>query len=249
MLRAAAKSVGAAIVIFVTTADDALWLLPMLTSPKLSIYSRCIHALTFIVGLQFVVGMCTILVRLLGTAILKYTDFDDLDKFAAGIAWMIAFVFWLRSYLKRRRKAASKAASLQGQSYGSVLPDDAINDNSISKCEANSDANRKVCNGLEEEDPRASPSNTMPCTVLGLTILGALDELAYFPTLLLSGTFTYLQLAFGALCACLAILLIIVFFLTRFRPLLEFFDRIPLYVVVAAFALLMTISCFVPWIG
>ena len=73
-------------------------------------------------------------------------------------------------------------------------------------------------------------------------MLGALDELAYFPTLLLGGTFTPIQLSLGALIACVCIVVVVSSFLSRCQPVLELFDRIPLHVIVAIFATILTVD-------
>ena len=78
--------------------------------------------------------------------------------------------------------------------------------------------------------------------VLGLAMLGSLDEASYFPSLMLSHTFTPLELSLGALCACLAIIVAVTVLHSACRPILDAFDKVLLHAVVAVFATIMTID-------
>jgi hypothetical protein len=77
-------------------------------------------------------------------------------------------------------------------------------------------------------------------TVFSLTLLGTFDEVVYFPSLLMSRTFHVHELALGAFLAALAMVLIIVCALQMFKPVLDLFDRVPLFVVVSLYAVIMT---------
>ena len=78
--------------------------------------------------------------------------------------------------------------------------------------------------------------------VFSLACLGGLDECVYFPTVLLSGSFSGLELCTGAAAACLMILGTIVLLLAQMKPVLKFLDTIPLFVIVAIFAIFQTVS-------
>ena len=85
-----------------------------------------------------------------------------------------------------------------------------------------------------------------PWDVLSFTLLGALDEISYFPAILLSNTFTIVQLNIAALIASVGVLCIIQFLLVAFTPVLEWMDKnIPLYGVVALFAILLTVEAVI----
>ena len=248
----------AAAVIFLTTADDALWLIPVLTSKRFTVLARCLHAAAFIAALQCVVLVSGIGVDVFGAAVCSLTDLTRLDALAAVLAWAIAFYFYARAVLKRRRKerakaekaAAAAAAAAAAEAEAGMAAEagtmGAVGGGGTSTAIAAAGAKSEygAVPTLEEvyddNEPTELKRGMMPCTVFGLAFLGALDELSYFPTLLLSGTFSIPQLALGAFLACSAILAVVTLFLVRCRPLLEFFDRIPLYVVVAAFAAVMT---------
>ena len=81
-----------------------------------------------------------------------------------------------------------------------------------------------------------------PFTVVSLTALGSLDEVSYFPSLVLGSVFSPLDLCLGTLVASCIILLAISLLLSTCGPLLHWLDRIPLYGIVAAFALVLTVS-------
>ena len=86
-----------------------------------------------------------------------------------------------------------------------------------------------------------------PLTVGFLSLMGILDEVAYFPTLLLGHTFTVGELSMGALLASATVLVMVGLFLAQCKPLVDLFDRVPLYAVVALYATIMTISCIFSW--
>jgi len=98
---------------------------------------------------------------------------------------------------------------------------------------------------LEDNDDKVS-SKASPWTVMPFTTLGALDEISYFPSLILGKIFIPSRFDSGDItcimhctyCCC-------VFFLSRFKPILDWLDRIPLYGIVAAFALVLIIGVVV----
>lgn len=86
-----------------------------------------------------------------------------------------------------------------------------------------------------------------PWTVIALTTLGALDEISYFPALVLGHVFTAWQLCLGTLLAAMTMLVIVICFLQPFQPIMNWLDRIPLYGIVAIFATVLTISTWWDW--
>jgi hypothetical protein len=73
-----------------------------------------------------------------------------------------------------------------------------------------------------------------------MSLVGCLDEVSYFPSLLLTHTYSAWQLSAGALLACLAIVSAVTLARVFCAPWLVIFDRIPLYVVTLLFAVYMT---------
>ena len=94
----------------------------------------------------------------------------------------------------------------------------------------------------DEDDGEASgvPGRPSPWTVISLTTLGALDEVSYFPSLLLGKFFTPLDLCIGTFIAACLILVVVTLFLSQCKPVLDWLDRIPLYGIVLVFALALT---------
>jgi hypothetical protein len=82
-------------------------------------------------------------------------------------------------------------------------------------------------------------------TVMTLTIIGALDEVSYFPSLLLGHIFTPYEMIIGTILASVMELLVVFFFLSSCQPILHFLDQIPIYLVIMLFAILL--SCEVLW--
>jgi len=87
-----------------------------------------------------------------------------------------------------------------------------------------------------------------PWTVISLTTLGALDEISYFPALVVGRVFTPFDLCLGTFLAALVVLMIVTCFLQPLQPLMTWLDRIPLYGIVAMFATVLTMSVLWDWI-
>lgn len=94
----------------------------------------------------------------------------------------------------------------------------------------------------DDYDEHAVSSKPSPWAVISFTTLGALDEVSYFPSLLLGGIFTPLDLCLGTFFAACIVLAVVTLFLAQCKPVLDFLDRIPLYGIVAAFATVLTVD-------
>jgi hypothetical protein len=81
-----------------------------------------------------------------------------------------------------------------------------------------------------------------PTIVASLTVLGALDEVSYFPGLLVGHIFSPLDLCLGTALAASIIVILVTFCLSHCRPLLDCLDRIPLYGVLCGFATLLSVD-------
>ena len=209
------NSIVAATIIFVTTADDALWLVPFVASSSLTTRSKITNAIAFILTIQIVVLIDVLLVKSFGALIIDRMrgGEEHLPAIAAFVAWLIAGYLYIKKVLKNRRATY--------QNLGEESPLVSPNPVDISQPE---------------------PTESQPLLVCSLAFLGALDELAYFPTLLIGKTFTGFELSMGAFLACCFILIVITMVLARFRPTLEYLDSIPLYVIVGIFAMFLTLE-------
>ena len=217
-----------------TTADDAIWLVPY-TAPQLPTCTRIIHGILFVATLEVLACSCVIIASTLQWIVGEDEEIV-LGAIGAGICWVIALVLYIRKWLKRRRRSMAQSElerrttqQTKNTEYGSTdhHPEE---ENIIDPSDDE-----------DEEDDKVS-STPSPWTVISFTTLGALDEVSYFPTLLLGKIFTPLDLCLGTFFAACIILFIVVFFLHQCQPLLDWLDRIPLYGIVTMFALVLTAS-------
>ena len=229
-----AKLTGATAMVTLTTADDAIWLVPY-TAPYLPSSTRIIHGLLFVGTLELLACGCVAVAALFQLAVSKKkistTNWPDeeiiLGSIGAGICWMIAIFLFLKKCLKRRRRAAER-------------------DMTQSEKELHRAMTQKVSNQYgsihvdDEDDEHQVSSEPSPWAVISFTTLGALDEVSYFPSLLLGGLFSPLDLCLGTLFAACIVLVLVTVFLARCKPVLDFLDRIPLYGIVGAFATVLT---------
>mmetsp|Transcript_12672 Transcript_12672/g.29661 ORF Transcript_12672/g.29661 Transcript_12672/m.29661 type:complete len:329 (+) Transcript_12672:161-1147(+) len=92
-----------------------------------------------------------------------------------------------------------------------------------------------------EEEDSVEMDGFSPFTVATLTALGFLDEISYFPTLIIGKIFTVTELLLGTLLAGLTMLGIQFFLFRQCKPLVDFLDeRVPLYAIIACFAVILT---------
>ncbi|KAL7492956.1 hypothetical protein ACHAWT_002092 [Skeletonema menzelii] len=231
--------VGATLMVAATTADDAIWLVPY-TSPSLPFCTRLIHGALFIATLEVLVCISVAVASGLQWAVSDGKNEEILlGSIGAGFCWIIAAALYIKKWLKRRRRAAAQSQFQQQtthptDNYGSIdRPEDGTGEllqdaeQSLS-CKADSD---------DEDDDRIQLS---PWAVVSFTFLGALDEISYFPSLVLGGLFTPLDLCLGTFFASCIVLVVVTLFLSRCKPLLDWLDDIPLYNIVGTFAIVLT---------
>jgi hypothetical protein len=227
---------GATLTVVVTTLDDAVWLVPYLASPSLSLRAKALHAFLFVGTLVSLAVACVMLAEVIQRTAFSYANPEQteiiLGAIGAGICWIIALVLFIRKMLKRRRRAEQAR----------LLAEDAEAPPSSTPNETTYGSTQPQEEEWHDEDWQELPSSMSPWTVISLTTLGALDELSYFPALILGGIFSPVELCVGTLFASLVILIIVTCFLARLQPVVDCFDRIPLYAIVAVFATLLTIE-------
>mmetsp|Transcript_3265 Transcript_3265/g.9390 ORF Transcript_3265/g.9390 Transcript_3265/m.9390 type:complete len:197 (-) Transcript_3265:2576-3166(-) len=174
----------------------------------------------------------------------------------ASICWAIAIFLCVKAHLKKvkRKKRAQRASTAprgDGAQYGSIeegsqsivknLGED-FDDASSSSSSSSSDSSF-------DGDDRDIPQTPSVLTIILMTSVGALDELSYFPGLIVGQVFTPLELCCGTVCAALMVLVVVVFFLSTFKPLIDAVDRIPLYGIIGVFALVLSIGVVIDVIG
>jgi hypothetical protein len=94
----------------------------------------------------------------------------------------------------------------------------------------------------DHQDDKVHPSLVQPWTIITLTISGALDEISYFPSLLLGHIFTGTELIVGTVITVLIMLCIVTQLLQYCQPLLHCLDQIPLYGIITLYAILLTVN-------
>ena len=241
---------AATLMVAATTADDAIWLVPY-TSPSLPTCTRLIHGALFVFTLELLVCCCVAIASWLQWAISTTHDDGNVESpsvgiwneevimgsIGAGLCYAIALVLYIRKWLKRRRRNKGHAPLHRAptkkisNTYGTVNESQEYLDN-------------------EEREPFQSdehdweedtvPSRPSTWAVISFTAIGALDEVSYFPSLLLGKMFSPLDLCIGTFFAACIILLVVTLFLSQCKPILDWLDRIPLYGIVFAFALALT---------
>jgi cadmium resistance protein CadD (predicted permease) len=228
------RLVAATLTVALTTADDAVWLVPYVASNRLAIQHRIIHAFLFVGTLESMVLLCVLTAETIRSFV---TNDYILGAIGATLCWSIALFLYIKKMLKKRRRDIQQAeaplnnnSSLDdGSSYGSVpqrAPD------------FSDDANMRDERGV----------SLSPWTVVSLTFLGALDEVSYFPSLLLGKVFSPFDLCLGTLLAACLVLSVVTLFLSRCQPLLNWLDRIPLYAVLFVFATILTVDVIVDYL-
>lgn len=225
--------------IFITTADDTVWLVPMLSTRKYRQKDVLLHALMFCGTLQLVCLACWVICVVFAKTMahVKVGEKDVkletlLQLSAIIITWAVAaFLFvkkMIKLYWKRQQLAANARHNVNYEAIRDPeMPPEYPSPHLL----------------IEEVTPPLE--DAQPISVFFLTIVGALDEMMCFPSFLLAGTFSIWELSFGCLMASLFILLSITVLFSACQPILNCFDKIPLYAIVALYACYITIAFFV----
>ncbi|KAL7540923.1 hypothetical protein ACHAWF_006813 [Thalassiosira exigua] len=241
--------IGATLMVAATTADDAIWLVPY-TSPSLPLRTRLIHGALFVVSLECLAVGCVAVASGIQWAVStsedgdlgklspsgKWTEKTILGAVGAAICWLVALFLCCCKWWKKRRRNLAKAkfqretTQQASNTYGAIT---GSHDDDASEGESWT----SVQGGNEEDRLSSEPS---PCAVISFTTLGALDEVSYFPSLLLGQIVTPLDLCLGTFFAACIILAVVTLFLSQCRHLLHWLERIPLYWIVSAFAIALT---------
>jgi hypothetical protein len=233
--------VGATLTVLVTTLDDSVWLLPFVGASSLSLDARLVHAGVFLLTLEGLAIACCLVAVAIRAGFASTMNADQLEHklefLAVLICWALAAGFFLKKLHKKRQRQQAKdkkkesgsmeitLENFEQTSYGSVSQQDAE--------EGHED---------DEEEWQKIPSSQQPWTVVTLTSVGFLDEISYFPALIVGNVFSAWELCIGTLLAGLLMLCIQVFLAKQCKPLIDFLDnRVPLYGIIALFATILTL--------
>jgi hypothetical protein len=199
-------------------------------APSVSV--ALIHAGIFVVTFELLALGISLVTFLIGGSLEGVLGLGDIVLGIVGalLCWILAAFLYLRARRKRQEREALPSSSqpdAKGE-YGSLEG-------------ADSDLNAPASDN-EPGPPSDAVQGARPWLIVSLTIIGSLDEVSYFPALILGGVFTAAELCLATLLSSLIILLVLHFFLTQCKPLLDVLDSIPLYGIVAFFAVVLSIE-------
>jgi len=250
-LLSLSKLLAATVTVLITTLDDCVWLVPFVAhaAQQGKYHIATVHAILFVAtltGLAVAVCLTTALVAhlMVTNSFIPSSDADlYLPILGAALCWILAGFLYIRAIRKRRRRQQQREQQEQQRllalmEQGSVVAPDTEATRLLGKKETPTTNLENKSNGNGE--PEAEEKTLQPFLVISLTCLGSLDELMYFPSLLLGNVYTWLELCLGAFFAACIMLLVVLCFLRPCQPLMHFLDQIPLYGVVTCFACLLT---------
>ena len=251
---------GAAVTVLLTTLEDAIWLVPLILKASTKTIG-VLHAATFIATftlLSLSIGLVTKLA-------LKQTQVENLKRqdfvlAAAGalLCWIVAAVLYYRAWRKRQKRQREKEEWARQSDLESAALFEPVDSSrtitssgpalSLAPGYGSVDAPSEALleNGGSEESSQPE-SQQQIWLVISLTVIGALDEVSYFPALIVGDVFSVAELTLGTALASVVILLIVCFALAPCRPALEFLDEIPLYGVVFVFAIILSSDALWQW--
>jgi uncharacterized membrane protein YciS (DUF1049 family) len=229
--------------VLVTTLDDCVWLVPFVAKPLLGtqqdvVNTDSVHHDHAIIGILHGVLFAATLTAMaavvcISTALVasQWTVSEDaLTGIGAILCWMIAAFLWIRKILKKPRNKKKEQQQEQIQNGDNNPPPNVSSESD------------PLLAGIPNEEGVVTMTSFQPCMIVSLTILGSLDEISYYPSLILGRIFTPCELILGTCLAAVCMMSIVVVALQPCKPCMECLDRIPLCAVVATFAILLTIE-------
>lgn len=245
------RLLGATATVLVTTLDDCVWLVPFLAQAN-HCHTAILSAVTFVATLTgMTVGVSIVTLVLRRTVLTPSMGATDLiiSSFGAIFCWVVAGYLYYRSWRKRQRRRQQREreeqqqrAPQQEEHERNLVVGDTTTAAATERDALLQQQESQKENPSSADDASTTRRNEKPrlWMVVSLTFLGSLDEISYFPGLLLGRVFTPAELSGGALLAALTMLLIVTTCLGTCQPCMECLDRIPLFGVVGVFAILLT---------
>jgi hypothetical protein len=229
-----ARLTAASVTVFLTTLEDTLWLVPLLNPNHfiLAVSHALLYILTFTL-LSLSIGVLTLFITRSAVDNLENQDVV-LSVAGACFCWIVAAILYYKAWQKRLRRVKiqeenestnddeEECFTTASETYGAA---------------ATSSSGADEVDALTEVD---EPPKFQLWLVVTLTVIGAIDEVSYFPGLIAGGIFSVAELTLGTTIASVMILLIVCVFLAPCQPVLDFLDQIPLYFFVSIFAIILT---------
>jgi hypothetical protein len=246
------RLVAASITVFITTLQDAIWLPPLVKpdQPTLAITHALAFVLTFTL-LSLTVGTITLFIT---RSMVENLQTQDVVMSGAGacLCWVVAAVLFYKDWQKQREISESRRPQppkLHDEENGLLGDPESKssreNNNSGKLGNYGATSTTVDCDSPDVNGESSNVEDTRQFQiwlVITLTVIGAIDEVSYFPGLIAGGIFSVAELTLGTTIASFFILLIVCVFLAPCRPVLDFLDRVPLYCVVSVFAILLTVE-------
>ena len=251
--------VGAASLVLVTTLDDCVWLVPFVAAAPTPAIAT-VHGVMFLgtlVGLATLLGVGTWIASVLllapaaGTAAGEEEEADTIWLSVAGavLCWILAGHLIYKKWQKQKRKQLQREREREAQITNNTALTSEHTPLSTTNNKNKTGDTRLSMDEHEDDaggDQRTRPATPKPFVVMSLTCLGFLDELAYFPSMVLGGIFSAMELCLGTLVAGMIMLGIVTICLAPCQPLIQWLDRhVKLYAVVTIFAIILTIEVIV----
>jgi hypothetical protein len=249
---------GASLTIVVTTLEDCVWLIPFVAHASREGSTRIawIHAGIFVCTFTACSVFACILALVLSSAIVGAVSNSEvvLETVGATLCWIFSGYFFIKSCRTSQKRGA--ATSLQDDNSPECSTRQDNSEGLLPAGEAYSSygaAEQQRLEGAEtvpslepttDPTPLASPV-AQPWMIASLTIIGSLDEISYFPAVIVGQIFTSAELIAGTVIASLLILALVEFLQRHCLCVLEVLDRIPLYAIIGLFAILLTIEAVV----
>jgi hypothetical protein len=180
------------------------------------------------------------------------------ESIGAAFGWCLAIYFYYKSWCKRQRKRLRQQQKEEEQNVIVATTTDASVQPPPIEASSSSGAvseasplipsmTSTIIDSTHDPMDTSSTSGTFAnyCTIITLTISGALDEVSYFPSLLLGHVFTGPELIIGTLITVILLLLIVTQLLHYCQPMLQCLDRIPLYAIISLYSILLTINIII----
>jgi hypothetical protein len=236
----------ATLTILVTSLEDCVWLVPLIARPS----NRTVawtNGAAFVIASTGMSLLTCLLAVLLDAQFGTGTNLLGLQMLGAALCWILAAFYFYKSRRKRQGRLSTTMnydESLFTNEY-ETCPVHELHDLTNTSTTALPIVERTLDNDDNNDDETRDTrqhDTAQPWMILSFTILGGLDEVAYFPALILGKVFTWAELVLASLLTSLIVLLCVDVLVKRCNVCLRVLDRIPLYAVVAMYAFLLTVE-------
>jgi hypothetical protein len=249
----------ASLTVLVTTLEDCVWLIPFVAHASMAGSTRVawIHSFIFVGTFTACSTFACLLAYVLDRAIVGTMSGSEvvLETVGATLCWIFAAFFFYQSYRKRLNRRTAGTLQDDGSPPFSTDPNApealVLRDEehpSYGTTDAPSLANPNGPSDLYAPDTTTvlhQHRNAQPWMIVSLTIIGSLDEISYFPAVIVGQIFTSAELIAGTIIASFLILVLVDVLQRRCRCCLETLDRIPLYAIIGLFAVLLSVQAII----